>query len=122
MMLFAFDLDGTLDADPEVFLALMQALRTSGNRVVVATGYSGPVTPEVITAKKEYLATLGFANAYDELVVFADPPTEAKAAWLKTNRADCLIDNNRANAEVVSANCLVLVPWATRVGNKNANN
>ena len=118
-MLFVFDIDGTLDADPSVFLALMQSLRAAGHRVAVATGYSGPVTPEAIAHKREYLANLGFGKAYDQLVVFANPPTEAKAQWIKDSGADCLIDNDRANAQASSGNCLVLLPWASRVGHKS---
>lgn len=115
-MLIGFDIDGTIDSDPQLYLMLMQALRASGNRVVILTGYSGPVTLEVLEAKTEYLRNLGVGEAYDELVVFADPPQEAKAQWLKDNHADLLIDNAVANAKL--APCPCLVPWATRVKDK----
>ena len=118
--LVAVDCDGTADAAPTIFLSLMQALRAAGHRVVVITGDSATiVTQQSLEDKATYLQGLGLGDAYDELVVIADPPHEAKAQWLKDNGADLLIDNDRQNAELASASCLVLLPWATRVGNKN---
>jgi hydroxymethylpyrimidine pyrophosphatase-like HAD family hydrolase len=118
-MLVAFDIDGTLDANPPVFLSLMQALRAAGHRVAVLTGCSGPkVTPENIVGKEEYLQKLGFGAAYDQLVVFPDPPAERKAEWLKTNKADVLIDNSIENVKAAADYCLCLVPWQTRIKDK----
>lgn len=113
-MLAAFDIDGTIDADPAVFLSLMQALRAAGHSVAVLTGCSEEEVTEADVAKKqEYLQSLGVGQAYDQLVVFADPPTEAKAKWLKDNHADVLFDNSKDNAK--ASPVLTLVPWATRV-------
>lgn len=113
-MLAAFDIDGTIDADPAVFLSLMQALRAAGHSVAVLTGCSEEtVTPEAVTKKQEYLQSLGVGQAYDQLVVFAEPPTEEKAKWLKDNHADVLFDNSKNNAK--ASPCLTLVPWQTRV-------
>jgi hypothetical protein len=119
-MLAAFDIDGTVDADPPVFLALMQALRSAGHRVVILTGCSSPrVQPEDIEQKREYLTSLGLGEAYDQLVVFPDPPSGPKAEWLKREGADLLIDNDRGNAQEACGQCLVLLPWASRTGSKN---
>lgn len=112
-MLVAVDVDGTIDAAPTTFLSLMQALRAAGHRVVVVTGCSAPtVTPQDLEDKATYLQNLGLGEAYDELVVIADPVVDAKVQWLKDNEADLLIDNRKATAK--AAPCLTLVPWATR--------
>lgn len=113
-MLAAFDIDGTIDADPALYLSLMQALRAAGHRVAVLTGCSSAeVTPEDVADKQTYLQNLGVGQAYDQLAVFADPLHEAKAEWLEANKADVLFDNSKANAK--AAPCLVLVPWQTKV-------
>jgi len=118
-VLVGVDIDGTVDAAPPVFLSLMQALRSAGHRVVILTGCSSDqCTPEDVAQKKDYLQSLGLGEAYDQLVVFADPPAQPKAEWLKSNGADLLIDNDRGNAQAACSQCLVLLPWASRVGNK----
>ena len=119
-MLVGVDIDGTADADPPVFLSLMQALRAAGSRVVILTGVAGEaqVTPADVAAKKEYLQGLGLGEAYDQLVVFGGPHVQEKAEWIKNNGVDALIDNDRGNAQAASQYCLVLLPWATRVGSK----
>ena len=118
-MLVAFDIDGTLDANPPIYLSLMQALRAAGQRVVVVTGCSNAkVEPQDILAKTEYLQNLGLGEAYDQLVVLADPAPENKAAWLKANHADLLVDNAVANVKAAPGSCLCLVPWATRIKDK----
>lgn len=112
-MLVAVDIDGTVDAAPTIFLSLMQALRAAGHRVVVVTGSAAPtVCQQDLTDKANYLQQLGLGEAYDELVVIADPVAETKPQWLKDNGADLLIDNRKATAK--AAPCLALVPWATR--------
>ena len=119
-MLVGIDIDGTVDAYPDEFRALMQAIRSSGNDVVILTGCSKEkVTPEDITAKKEYLANLGCAECYDSLVVFAHPPEKEKAKWIEENDVDILIDNDRKNCQLASKSCLCLLPWQTRKGKKN---
>ena len=114
-MLVAFDIDGTIDADPPVFLSLMQALRAAGSTVVITTGIAGPtVVPQDITDKATYLQALGFGQAYDQLVVLPEPHDENKAAWLKANNADLLVDNDKENAKAAAGVCQILVPWQTR--------
>lgn len=114
-MLVGIDIDGTIDAFPSEFQSLMQSIRASGNDVVILTGCSSEqVTQEDITAKKEYLTSLGVGDCYDSLVVFASPPAEKKAEWIKENGVDVLIDNSKQNAKAAMDYCLVLVPWQTR--------
>jgi hypothetical protein len=118
-VLAAFDIDGTLDANPPLYLSIMQALRMAGHRVVVVTGCSCPkVEPQDIIDKTEYLANLGLGECYDQLVVLADPAPENKAEWLAVNKADLLVDNTVANVKAAPGSCLCLVPWATRIKDK----
>ena len=112
-MLACFDIDGTLDADPTLFLSIMQAFRAAGHRVAVLTGCSSEaVTAEDVTDKETYLAQLGLGAAYDQLAVFSDPPHKAKGEWLLEHNADILFDNSKQNAR--EAPVLTLVPWKTR--------
>jgi hypothetical protein len=105
-----------------VFQTLCSALRQAGCQVAVLTGekVTGQVTPGDVEAKQAYLDQLGF-TAFDQLAVFPDGPglPAAKAQWCKDHGADLLIDNDRANAQAASQVCLVLVPWATRMGSKS---
>lgn len=117
-MLVGVDIDGTIDADPPVMLSLLQALRAAGHQVVILTGSSEPeqVVPGDVQQKEEYLQSLGFGAAYDQLVVFAKPAADLKAKWLKDNKADMLIDNSKKNVKAAAGVCLCLVPWQTRIG------
>lgn len=119
MALFASDIDGTLDADPTVMGAILAALHQAGHTIAILTGVHGAetITPADVQAKRSYLAELGI-DCYDQLIVFPDDGNlpQAKAAWCKTHGAAALFDNNRGNAEAASDCCLVLVPWATRMG------
>lgn len=113
-MLAAFDLDGTVDSDPAVFGALMQALRAAGSRVVVLTGASGKHVPkQELAAKADYLSSLGLGHAYDKLVVVGSPPHKAKATWCEKHHADLLVDNATDTAVLAAKFCTVLVPWAS---------
>ena len=115
-LLVAFDVDGTIDANPPVYLALMQALRTAGNRVVILSGSSGPTaTLEDMEQKKTYLTSLGLDQAYDQLVVLGDPTDELKAQWLADNGADLFIDNAVKNIKAAKDICLCLCPWQTKI-------
>lgn len=121
-MLIALDVDGTIDSDPQVFQTLCAALRSAGCQVAVLTGLKGAkqITPADVQAKQEYLQQLGF-SAFDQLAVFPDNANlpQAKAQWCKDHGADVLVDNNRANAQAAQDVCLVLLPWATRMGKKS---
>ena len=115
-MLVACDIDGTLDSEPRVMQSLLMALRAAGHKVVIVTGCSTTqVTQADIDDKTGYLQSLGCANCYDQLVVVADPADENKAAWLKSNKADLLIDNAIANAKAAKDICPVLVLWQSRI-------
>lgn len=114
-MILAIDVDGTADADPGMFCALMCAVKAAGGRVVVLTGASdSTIQPGEMQAKAEYLSKLGLGHAWDELVVFPSPPHAAKAQWCKDNGVDVLIDNSIKTAKKATSFCTVLVPWATR--------
>lgn len=124
-MLIACDVDGTIDSDPQVFQTLCSALRSAGCQVAVLTGFhtDAPISPQDVQAKQEYLAQIGF-SAFDQLAVFPDDKNlpQAKAQWCEDHGADCLIDNDRGNAQAASSFCLVLVPWGTRTGSKSDGN
>lgn len=118
-MKVGLDLDGTLDADPSVMASLMNALKAAGHRVVVMTGSSQKHPDQQdLQEKANYLRSLGLQDAYDELVVFGDPPHKAKAKWIKKNHVDLYIDNSAENAELASKYCLALVPWNTMIDAK----
>lgn len=111
----AFDINGTLDSDPPVFLSLMEALRAAGHQVVILTGCSEKhVHPKDVQEKKEYLRSLGMGSAYDKIVVFGDPPHKAKARYCKKHGVDILVDNSVANSQLADKYCTVLLPWASK--------
>lgn len=113
-MLVASDLDGTIDADPSVFVALFDALHQAGHTIVILTGAPDPVDQTAVQAKQERLAQLGIGQ-YAQLVVFPrDNISDAKAKWCKQHGVDLLIDNLKPTARAASKVALVLVPWATR--------
>ena len=116
-MLCAFDIDGTVDAFPAQFLAIMQALRCAGHSVVVLTGSSDDVTPEVVAHKAQYLNELGLGDAYDRLVVLPRPHVENKVAWCQAHNVEVLFDNRKETARALAetGTTLALVPWQTRV-------
>ena len=121
-MLICADIDGTIDADPPFFQWLLAAARQAGAQVAILTGVKGveQVTPDMVQAKRDYLAQLG-VTAYDTLVVFPDGGgklPQLKAQWCEQHGADALFDNDRGNAEAAMQHTLVLVPWGTRVGKK----
>jgi hypothetical protein len=116
-LLVAADVDGTIDADPQFFSWLLEAVRKAGGRVAILTG-SDLTGDAAMSAKREQLADLGVTD-FDQLVVFPEDGIEqAKADWCRTHGADVLIDNDRGNAQAAISECLVLVPWATRKGKK----
>ena len=115
MAMWAFDIDGTIDAYPEQMRTLMTALKAAGHVVVVLTGSEdSPISATDVQEKADYLAALGVNQgaAYDRLVVVAKPHDLNKTQWLKANNAAALFDNAKDNAK--AAPCLVLVPWQTR--------
>ena len=120
-MVFAFDLDGTLDSYPRQLQAIMAALRRAGHTVNVVTGSPNSTVGQAEwQAKADQLTELGLADCYDELVVVAGPENsipQRKVLYLRSVGASVLVDNAEATARFASAaGLLVLVPWATRVG------
>ncbi len=115
MAKFAFDINGTIDANPVLYESLMSALMAAGHDVVVLTGCSEPTPTQADVAEKAHLLnTLGVGHCYKTLVVFGDPPHKAKAKWCKKNGVDMLIDNSVKNAQLAAKYCTVLLPFATK--------
>lgn len=113
-MLIAFDLDGTIDTDPDLYQQIMAALQAAGITTVVLTACIGKQLAQAdVDQKAQCLTNLG-VTAWDQLVVVADPVDTNKAKWLKTNGAALLVDNTKDNAKAASDVCPVLVPWQTR--------
>jgi phosphoserine phosphatase len=110
-VLIAFDLDGTLSADPSL-VKLMKDLKGRGNKVVVLTGsHICPVTKAEKKMKKDELNALGLKGVYDKLKVYPNPPGKAKAEWCKKHDVSILIDNSLSNAQLAPDSTTVLVPW-----------
>lgn len=111
-MHIGFDVDGVLDENPAMFASLMNALRAAGHRVTILTGCSAKVpTQQDFQEKAQYLKSLGMGSAWDDMVVFGDPPHKAKAKWCKKNHLDALVENDVQNANRASKYCTVLVVW-----------
>lgn len=91
MFVVAVDLDGTIDAAPQVYAKLMQEWRGDGNTVTILTGNP--------TATPGYLSQLGVTSeSYDQIVQLpAHTLPEEKAAWCKANDVNVVIDNKAAN-------------------------
>lgn len=112
MAAVAFDINGTIDADPATFQALMSALVAAGHQVYVLTGSSSPtVTKQDRAEKKHYLEQLGCGQSYTKLKVFPDPPHKAKAKFCQKYNVNLLFDNSVKNAQLASKFCTVVLPW-----------
>lgn len=119
-MLVAVDIDGTVDADPPMFLSLMSSLQAAGHTVIVVTGSQGVSQDELETDAVEkvgYLKSIGLDACYSEMVVLQaddDGLPDEKARYLDERGCDLLIDNSKANAKAAADVCTVLVPWQSR--------
>ena len=82
-MRFGFDIDGTLTALPAQLGAIMRGLRATGHEVHVITGQSTPVTEASTRGRRDQLAAIGLADAYDRLHL-AGPPD-----WVADKRDYC---------------------------------
>ncbi len=92
--------------------SLMSALKAAGHTVVILTGCSAKKpTQQDVDEKTQYLQSLGLGSAWDEIVVFGDPPHKAKAKWIKKNKVDLLVENSAENAALAEKYCTVLVVW-----------
>lgn len=100
-------------------LSLMMALKAAGHNIVILTGSSDKKpTQQDLKDKAQYLKSLGMGSAYDEMVVFGDPPHKAKAKWIKKNKVDLLIENSAENAALSEKYCTVLVVWNSLIDAK----
>ena len=118
MAIYAYDIDGTIDENPAGFGSQMVAQKQAGHRVVILTGCSAPKpTPQDLQDKAEYLQSLGVGDAYDQLVVFGDPPHKAKAKWCKHNMGsdDVLYENSVKNAQLAAKYVTVCLVWNSKV-------
>ncbi len=116
-MIIACDIDGTLDADPSGFGSLLAGMKANGHRIVVLTGCSSKhVTQADLDEKGAYLTKLGMGNSWDELVVFADPPHEAKAQWVRENMGpgDLAFENSITNAQLMAQFTTVCLVWGSK--------
>ena len=119
MALFAFDVDGCVDAFPREFQSIMQALRSAGHTVQIVTGtHDVPVTQMDLDEKAQYLDSLGLGECYDRLVVISHPSgdvSQMKADYLESVGAAALFDNDVKNAQAVTGRgVLALVPWGSK--------
>lgn len=118
MACYAFDLDGTLDVNPQTTATLMSDLVHGGNRVLIFTGASTPKPGRADTEKKvEYLKSIGIIQGvhYDQMFVIGDPPHATKAKLCKKEKVDMLFDNSIQNAKLCSKYSLVAVIWNSKV-------
>lgn len=106
MISWAFDLDGTISADPLVYQDVMSALVAKGNRVWVMTGVHGKtVKPGDTAAKQDYMASMGITRSvhYTDLLVLAEDPggghADGKAKALVANNVNVLVDNDVNNVK-----------------------
>jgi hypothetical protein len=115
-VLVGFDIDGCIDADPSAWLSLALALKAAGHGVAILTGSSEATDLPEYQAKAEYLQSMGWKSgvAYDELVIFQNPTSKAKAKWCRKHHVEILFDNDIGNAEAAMRYCVVAVPWATK--------
>ena len=123
MTVYAFDIDGTIDADPYLYEQLMGAIVAKGDRVFIITGVpSFTVAPADVDAKQTYLASMGITPAlYSDLIVLPlDPGGDTghslgKAQALVDNAIECLFDNSKANIKAAAAvGVLTFYVWNSR--------
>jgi hypothetical protein len=116
-MIVGFDIDGTIDSFPQVFLGLCTSLVSAGHQVWIITGASGDkVTPAEVAGKESLLVGLGFGKgSYSKLFVLPKPHDKNKAKLLAKEKVDLLIDNNVANAKAAKEVCPVLILWQSKV-------
>lgn len=112
-----FDIDGTLDAFPEVLGSVMAALAAAGHHVYVLTGVEADqVTEDDVAAKQQYLMSIG-CTSWFALYVLPEPHDTNKAQVIKEQDIKLLVDNSVANAKAAVDECAVLVLWNAKVKN-----
>jgi hypothetical protein len=115
-MIVGFDIDGTIDSFPQVFLGLCTALVSAGHQVWIITGASGDkVTQAETNGKESLLIGLGFGKgSYSKLFVLPEPHAQNKAKLLAKEHVDLMIDNNTKNAKAAKEICPVLILWQSK--------
>ncbi len=117
-MTLAVDLDGTLSDYPMQLRNIMIAMQSAGHHVVVISGSgNNPPSGDTWDDKIKYLAGLGCADCFDDLIVVSGDVPAQKAKWCADNGVHTLIDNSVKNVKAAadSGVPLVLVPWLSRV-------
>ena len=113
-MNFAIDVDGTIDAFPDMFQSLCAALRAAGHDVYVITGIEqDAVTQQDVSDKQSYLTSIGF-TAYDTIWVCPQPHDEHKAKLIADNDVKALFDNDKDNCKAASGTTACLLLWNNR--------
>jgi hypothetical protein len=116
-MRVAFDLDGTLDASPEL-CKLLRALKKRGDKIVVLTGcHEEPITDADIDEKRAKLDSLGVGDSVDKLKVYPQSRVaQCKAEYCRRKDVALFIDNSLRNASLAPDGTTVLVPWKHLTG------
>lgn len=97
-MIFAFDLDGTLNRHPKELREMMLGLRLKGCRVIVLTAVPLNETEE---HRREMLAAVGITiSDWDEMVMVPDDGI-SKGCYCRDNQVSVLIDDAMSNLENV---------------------
>jgi hypothetical protein len=106
-MNFGFDIDGTITAAPEVFAAIMRALRRDGHIVHVITGQTTPVTPEDTHARIKQLESLGIGTDCYSRLHLSGPPdwVTDKAGYCRDVPMDFVFENDAAYAKAIKVFC-----------------
>ena len=110
------DIDGTIDAFPNLFQHLIAGWKANADHVYVITGITADVATDDDHANKVgYLTALGIPpEMYYQLVVIPHSQgyvADAKAQYIQDNHIDLLIDNNVENCKAAKKYCAVFCLW-----------
>jgi hypothetical protein len=97
---FAFDLDGTISSNPEIFGTLMKALVDAKHHVVVLTGALDPLEiPANVENREQQLLKMGIRKSvnYHELVIVVQPDVyriaQEKGKYCFKHKIDMIIED-----------------------------
>jgi hypothetical protein len=98
-MIFCFDVDGTITAQPDIFKEIMRGLKAIGHTVYVLTGTILGSDPTPQESRDRQLGDLGFKEGehFDEIIIcqgynWADCG-ELKGQFCKEKGVDFMIDD-----------------------------
>jgi hypothetical protein len=119
MSVVCVDLNDTISAYPEEMGQLMRAYRAAGHEVHVLSGWKAESAgPEALEEKTCQLNDLGVGDAYDKLIVVADPKNdvaEQKVNYMRHVGSTTLVDNSRKNGKKArKAGFMALRPQGTK--------